>query len=209
MVPTRMVPSRTTCGWFRRLWHGDEEALLAHYRRLSPADLRLRFLHAVSDEFLADQARKLRGAGYHVTGWFRDGVLRGVAEVAIDSPSPRGRAAEASFSVEAAWRNLGVGHGLMRRALRRARQAGCRSLTVLTAWDNAAMIRLAREFGATISSRDGEVVGELTPSRASWAELSFELADDRIGLLGAASDVLWSIAAANPWRALGRRTEPV
>jgi GNAT superfamily N-acetyltransferase len=190
-----------TTGWFRRLWHGDEEALLAHYRRLSPGDLRLRFLHAVSDDFLAGQARRLRDIGYSVTGWFRDGVLRGVAEVAV-----AGRVAEAAFSVEAPWRDLGVGRGLMRRALRRARQAGCRSLVVLTAWDNGPMIRLARGFGARLSSTDGEVTGELVPARpnwrASWAELSFELVDDRIGLLAAAWDALWSMAAAHPWRAL-------
>ena len=193
-----------TGGWFRRLWHGDEDALLAHYRRLSPEDRRLRFLHAVSDEFLAGQAQKLRGAGYYVTGWFRDGVLRGVVEVAAE-----GSVAEASLSVEVPWRGLGVGRGLMRRALRRARQAGCRSLLVLTAWENGTMIRLARSFGAHLSSQDGDVVGELTPEPAGWAELSFGLVEDRIGLLGAASDVLWSMAAANPWRIRGHRTEPV
>jgi GNAT superfamily N-acetyltransferase len=199
-----MNSTKAAEGWFRRLWHGDEDALLAHYRRLSPSDRRQRFLHAVSDEFLVGQAQKLRGAGYYVTGWFRGGVLRGVAEVAAE-----GSAAEASFSVEAPWRHLGVGRGLMRRALRRARQAGCRRLTVLTAWDNAAMIRLAQEFGARLSSQDGDVTGELTPRPASWAELSFELVDDRIGLLAAASDLLWSLAAAaHPWR-FGRRTEPV
>ncbi len=69
------------------------------------------------------------------------------------------------------------------------------------------MIRLAQGFGARLSFRDGEVVGELTPGRASWAELSFELVDDRIGLLAAASDVLWSMAAAHPWRLRGG-TEP-
>lgn len=198
-----MISKRMTGGWFRRLWHGDEDALLAHYLRLSAADRRLRFMHAVGDEFLARHARKLREAGYHVTGWFRGGVLRGVVEVATGGPS-----AEASFSVEAAWRNLGVGRGLMRRALRRARQAGCSSLTVLTAWDNTAMIRLAQVFGARLVSRDGDVLGELTPGRASWAELGFGLMDDRIGLMGAASDVLWSIAAANPWAGLRRGAEP-
>jgi GNAT superfamily N-acetyltransferase len=194
-----MLPTKTTGGWFRRLWHGDEDALLAHYRRLSAQDLRLRFLRAVSDEFLAGQARKLREPGYFVTGWFRDGVLRGVVEVAVD-----GRKAEAGFSVEAPWRNLGVGRGLMRRALRRARQAGCGTLTVLTAWDNAPMIRLAQGFGARLSSADGEVTGELAPRRASWAELTFELVDDRIALMAAGADTLWSLAAAHPWKGLRR-----
>ncbi len=112
-----MLPKQTTGGWFRRLWHGDEDALLAHYRRLSQRDIRLRFLHAVSDEFLTGQSRKLRAAGYVVIGWFREGVLRGVAELALD-----GQAAEAGFSVEEAWRELGVGWRLMERALRRARR---------------------------------------------------------------------------------------
>jgi GNAT superfamily N-acetyltransferase len=189
-----MIPMTTDGGWFRRLWHGDDDALLAHYRRLSPQDLRLRFLHTVSDEFLAEQARKLRGPDYFVTGWFRDGVLRGVVEVAVE-----GRRAEAGFSVEKPWRSLGVGRGLMRRALRRARRFGCATLTVLTAWDNAPMIGLARAFGARLSSADGEVTGELEPGRASWAELGFELVDDRIALMVAGADALWSLAATHPW----------
>jgi GNAT superfamily N-acetyltransferase len=190
-----MLPTKTTGGWFRRLWHGDEDALLAHYRRLPQRDLRLRFLHTVSDESLVGQARKLREPGYSVTGWFRDGVLRGVVEVAVD-----GKQAEAGFSVEKPWRNLGVGRRLMRRALRRARQADCDRLTVITAWDNGPMISLAGEFGARLSSAEGEVMGELFPARASWAELSFELVDDRIALMAAAADALWSLAAANPWK---------
>lgn len=196
-----MISTEATGGWYRRLWHGDQDAVLAHYRKLSPEDRRLRFLHAVSDEFLAKQARKLCGVGYCVIGWFRDGVLRGVVEVAAD-----GSAAEASLRVEVAWRNLGVGRGLMRRALRRARQAGCCRLVALTAWHNA-MIRLAQDFGARLFSHDGDVVGELTPGPAIWLELSFDLVDDRIGLVAAASDVLWSMVAANPWRSLGRRTK--
>jgi hypothetical protein len=51
------------------------------------------------------------------------------------------------------------------------------------------------------------VVGELTPAPAGWAELSFGLVDDRIGLLGAVSDVLWSLAAAHPLAGPGRSRE--
>jgi hypothetical protein len=66
------------------------------------------------------------------------------------------------------------------------------------------MIGLAREFGARLSSADGEVTGELVPDRASWAELSFELVDDRIALMAAGADALWSLAAAHPWAWLRR-----
>lgn len=203
-------------GWFRRLWQGDEEALLAHYRRLSAEDLRVRFLHAVSDAFLGVQARRLRDPDYFVTGWFHDGVLRGVVEVAVD-----GSEAEAGFSVEEPWRNRGIGRALMRRALRRARHAGCDRLVVLTAHDNAPMVRLARAYGARIKTAGGvddgatgsEVTGEVTLRRASCAELSFELAEDRIALLAAGVDALWSFFDANPFgqvaRLLGRPRRPV
>jgi GNAT superfamily N-acetyltransferase len=187
-----MLSRKLTGGWFRRLWHGDEDALLAHYRRLSPNDRRSRFLHTVSGGFLERQVLKLREPGYCVIGWFLDGVLRGVVEIAVQDG-----AAEAGFSVEETWRNIGVGDGLMRRALRRARRAGCRSLTVLTSWDNGPMIRLARGYDARLRAVEGEVVGELTPARTSWAELSFEQVDDRLGLIAGAAEVVWAIVGAS------------
>ncbi len=133
------------------------------------------------------------GTRYCVTGWFRDGVLRGVGEVAIDD-----RVAEAAVSVEAPWRNLGVGRGLMRRALRRAWQAGCGVVTVLTACDNAPKIRLAKDFGAQLSFVDGDVIGELTPGRVGPAEL---VGGSRSGI----SRMRWLSTRRGPgrcWRAL-------
>ena len=198
-----MLPETITRGRFRRLGPGDEEALLSHYRRLSPGDRRTRFLHAVSDHALAVHARKLRSPGYCVIGWLLDGVPRGVAEVAVE-----GRAAEASFSVEAPWRNRGVGRSLMRQVLRRARRSGARGLTVLTTADNVPMLRLAQSFGARLSHGDGEVTGELAPGRASWAELVSGLVDDAAALATAGWRALWSLAAGG-WRGLGRPARPV
>ncbi len=66
------------------------------------------------------------------------------------------------------------------------------------------MIRLARSFGAEISSADGEVLGKLASGRAGWAELSFELVDDRLALIAAVSDTFWALAVAHPWHGFGR-----
>lgn len=183
-----MTPARLPGGWFRRLWLGDEAALLAHYRRLAPADLRRRFLHTVGDAWLVRQSARVGERGYHVIGWFCDGALRGVSEIAV-----AGRDAEAAFSVEGAWRNRGAGRALMRRALGRARLARCRSLTVYTSADNMPMLRIAREFGARIRIEEGDAVGVIAPAAAGPAEMTFELVENRIGLVAAAGELAFAL----------------
>lgn len=153
-------------GWFRRLRPGEEDLLAAHLMRLSPSDRQRRFLHAVSDAYLREHATRISRPSYHIDGWFTDGTLRGVVEVATG-----GTIAEAALSVEAPWRNRGIGRAMLAHAVDLARRAGCRSLTVFTTADNHAMLRVARALGARLSFGSWAVVGEIDAPSISVAEL--------------------------------------
>ena len=133
------TPAAADAGRYRSLWWWETPALRAHYGRLTPLDLALRFHGGMSEEALDRIAKTPIGRDRQVIGWFHEGVLRGAAEVCFD-----GGAAEAAFSVEGPWRRLGVGRGLMERALRRAASRGLDSLTVITNRSNRGMMRLAR-----------------------------------------------------------------
>ncbi|SET23960.1 GNAT family N-acetyltransferase [Oceanicella actignis] len=182
-------------GVFRTLGWWEGEALLAHLRRLSPIDLNMRFHGAMSAEALARHAAEPLTADRNVIGWFKDGVLRGAAELILC-----GDVAEAAFSVEAPFRRMGLGEALMARALRRARNRGARELVVHTTRSNRAMMRLAAAFDARMEAEMNEVEARIPVPAADAASVALDAADEEMGALGA----FWAAqgrAALRLWRA--------
>jgi len=155
-------------GWFRSLTADEAPDFAAHLKRLPDDCVRRRFLRQMRPADLDTHARRALAAG-EVLGWYRNGVLRGVAELYAS----RGTA-EAAFSVEPDWRGRGIGQALLSLVLRRARNRGCRSLIVMTTRDNAPMITIALRQGARLEREGTEVVGrfDLEP-----ATLGSRLAD--------------------------------
>ena len=174
-------------GTLRKLNAAERDALAAHLLRLDPRSRNNRFGGGVSDAFILDYARRAPARGAVVHGWFVDGTLRAAAE--LHPFDPRGRRAEAAFSVERAFQDSGIGSVLMRRTLLTARNRGIRTLLVRCVADNVRMQAIARRHGAEIKFEPGDVVGELQNPGPTPFSLWRELVADGHGWAGAAFDL--------------------
>lgn len=145
---------------YRKLDPADRPALEAHLLRLDPESRRNRFATVVSDEHLRVYAGSALAADGVAHGAFANDGLRGVAEL---RPYEDGHKAEAAFSVEADWRNRGVGSALFGRLIESARNRGVRRLYVACLRRNLAMQALARKFEAELVYEGQDVLGVLDP----------------------------------------------
>lgn len=141
---------------FREAGPSSLPEILAHYRRLSPIDRRMRFLGTLSDEGLGRYVAGMWDRGSLVLA-ARDGPLwsgpaRALAEVALG----RGEA-ELAISVEDGLRCRGVGTYLLKTAGRLAMRRGISRLHAYTLADNASFLALARNVGGIIEAKGGEV----------------------------------------------------
>lgn len=136
-----------------RLIRPKDELLLQDLAaHLSPEDLRLRFFAAMRG--LSHQlAARLSHIDYD-----RDAAVLAFAEgaeevlgVARFSADPDNRTAEFAIAVRSDWKRHGLGHLLMARLIRLARQRGIKELIGEMLPENTAMLQLCREFGFTIS----------------------------------------------------------
>lgn len=153
-------------GAIRRLWPSEEQAFEAHLLRLDADGRRLRFSGTVSDLFIQHYAATSLQDAEIVFGWFCDGALRGSVELhRIGSYSDR--SGEAAFSVEADFRDRGIGAALMGRAVLAARNLGMRRLIVICLRENIRMQRIAEKFAADIRFEEGDVLGTLRTSHPS------------------------------------------
>lgn len=152
-------------GAFRTLWTFDREDYEAHLKRLSPADRRSRFQYPASDAQIEKHVAEFIGGGGHVIGWFIDGQLRGAAEVMI---FPDGVTAEAAFEIEPDWRGRGVGAELVARSLLWARNRGVKRLLIHTTRQNTAMLKAAKQNGATFEFDLSDADGVIEAKKPSW-----------------------------------------
>jgi acetyltransferase len=128
--------------------------LAAH---MSPEDMRLRFLAP-----MRGLTRQLAARLSHIDR-YRDLALLALAEgaeevlgVARFSADPGKRSAEFALAVRTDWKGRGLGHLLMVRLTRLARQRGIDELVGEVLPENAAMLQLCREFGFTIGIGPGD-----------------------------------------------------
>lgn len=142
----------------RRLGAADEGIFRDHLVRLDAASRRLRFGSPVNDLFLARHARSALQSRAVLFGAFEDGTLIGVAEIHADAS---GDLAEAAFSVEPAYRSLGLGTRLFRAVLDAVRNRGVSRLVLSCLAENVRMRRIASRHGAELKVAAGEIVAEI------------------------------------------------
>ena len=180
----------------KRLARSDRDLLIAHYRRLSSKDRRLRFGGPLSDSALIGYVERIdfdRDAVYGV--YAPDLTLSGAAHVAAT-----GESAEFGVSVLDEYRGRGVGSALFERAGIWARNHGIRTLFMHCLSENAVMMHIATKFGMRIVNSSGEADAylELAPSTASTVVA--ELIHDRVALFDHALKT-WRAATQRLWGA--------
>jgi len=145
-------------GHMRKLWPADLPEFRRHLVRLDADSRRARFGMAANDDFLLAYAETAFALDTILFGYFKQGELRGVAELRMLS-SGNPRMAEAAFSVEPACRHRGIGSSLMEHVILAARNRGIRRLYMSCLGWNREMQALARRFSAELVFEADDVLG--------------------------------------------------
>ena len=131
---------------------GDVAAMQRCFTRLSPEEVRRRFLHAMS-ELPAPMAQRLCRIDPALETAFvlmdesvQPPEMRGVGRIFVD---PNTDSAEFSVLVEHDWSRLGLGALLMQRLVEDCRRRGLAELWGYVLQENRPMLRLCQELGFT------------------------------------------------------------
>ena len=136
----------------RAIEPGDVAAMQRCFTRLSPEDIRRRFLHAMS-ELPAPMARRLcridpelETAYVLMDESVTPAEMRGVGRIYVDEATDT---AEFSVLVEQDWSRLGLGALLMQRLVDDSRRRKLAELWGYVLQENRPMLQLCRELGFT------------------------------------------------------------
>jgi GNAT superfamily N-acetyltransferase len=172
----------------RALGEQHRERVAQHLLALEPQDRYLRFGYAATDEQVRRYVRLLDFGRDEVFGIFNRRLqLIALAHVAFSASQDYSSCAEFGVSVAASARGRGFGARLFDRAVMLARNRGVSMMFIHALSENTAMLKIARNAGATVH-RDGsesEAYLQLPPagleSRVSelvaeqWGEVDYQL----------------------------------
>ena len=136
----------------RDIQHGDVAAMQRCFTRLSPQDIRRRFLHAMS-ELPAPMAQRLcridparETAHVLMDESVQPPEMRGVGRIYVDETTD---SAEFSVLIEHDWSRLGLGAMLMQRLVDDSRRRSLAELWGYVLHENRPMLELCKELGFT------------------------------------------------------------
>jgi acetyltransferase len=143
----------------RAIEPGDIAALQRCFQRLSPQDVRRRFMHAMS-ELPAPMAQRMcridpewEAAFVLMDETVKPAELRGVGRIFVDEAS---NTAEFSVLVERDWTCLGLGALLMQQLVDESRRRGLSELWGYVLMENRPMLQLCKELGFVATMLPGE-----------------------------------------------------
>jgi len=129
---------------------GDVAAIKRCFKRLSPEDIRRRFLHSMSElpEPMAQRLCRIDPAIERAYVLEDENVvpgeIRGVGRVYVDEAA---NSAEFSIVVEQEWTRLGLGAMLMQHLVDECRRRGLSEIWGYVLLENRPMLQLCRELG--------------------------------------------------------------
>jgi GNAT superfamily N-acetyltransferase len=178
-APTATAPPQRDWVPVRSLSPRHRQRILAHLTGLDERSRYLRFGNAANDGHLARYADTLDFEQDEVFGIFNRRLeLIAMAHLAYRPGEARGRAeaaAEFGVSVLPGARRRGFGRRLFEHAMLHSRNRGVKTLFIHALSENTAMLKIARNAGATIE-RDGS-------ESEAWVKLPKETFASRVDAL--------------------------
>ncbi|WP_299507964.1 GNAT family N-acetyltransferase [uncultured Roseobacter sp.] len=147
----------------RRLRFSDQDDICDHFLRLDAKTRRARFCGAVSDKGVLKYAQNILRYDSIACGAFVGGELRGLVELTGFSHSWPSKA-EAAFSVEAAWQNIGIGDALFEHTFTMAQNRRVGTIEMMCLKENNPMRHLAAKHNAQLIVDSDAVEAVLHPS---------------------------------------------
>jgi GNAT superfamily N-acetyltransferase len=157
-----------------RLYEANQDSIRDHFLRLDIRSRRGRFCGAVSDGGILKYAQNIFRNDSIVCGASVDGQLRGIVElrgVFHSWPST----AEAAFSVELDWQNIGIGDALFERMFAMAQNRGVRTIQMMCLKENSRMRHLATKHHALLRNDQDAVEAVLHPYWPTLASVVEEI----------------------------------
>ena len=177
-------------GIIRKLWPAEATVFRDHLLRLDRDSRRNRFGSAVSEDFIEHYSARVFRSGAVVHGGFIEGKLRAAAELYPFSEVLADEA-EAAFSVERDFQNLGLGTRLLESCVLVARNRGIRTLHMNCLAHNRRMQKMVRKFDATLAFELDEVTAQVKTPFPTAISLAQEASADARGVAGAMLQVQW------------------
>jgi GNAT superfamily N-acetyltransferase len=163
----------------RSLGPGHRERIAAHLLALEPGDRYLRFGYAATDEQISRYAAGLDFDRDDIFGIYnRKLELIAVAHLAFSAQQPD--TAEFGVSVLAKARGRGYGSRLFERAVMHARNEGVELMLIHALSENTAMLKIARNAGATLERSGSETEAYLRLPPATLDSRVSELVEEQL-----------------------------
>jgi len=173
---------------FRYLNRTEAYQYREHLLRLDADTRQARFSAVTSDNTIRRYYDDIDWRLIKVIGYFRDGILRGAAEIRYEPRLLPGEA-ELAFSVERPFQSSGVGTNLMARALINLRNRGVARGHIVCLLANRRMQRLAMKYRANVKAYSGDVFMTIDVPRADAGSLLAECADTYLGWMNLGLDM--------------------
>jgi RimJ/RimL family protein N-acetyltransferase len=180
----------------RSLGPGHRERIRTHLMALDEHDRYLRFGYAASDEQIGRYVDSLDFDRDEIFGIFNRRLeLIGVAHLAFSRDPAQLSCAEFGVSVLTKARCRGYGARLFERAVMHARNEGVDTLLIHALSENTAMIKIARNAGATLDRAGSETDAHLRLPPATLDSRMSELVEEQLAL----TDYRLKVQAKNFW----------
>lgn len=167
----------------RSLGAGHRERIRAHLLALDGQDRYLRFGYAANDEQIGRYVDQLDFERDDIFGIFNRRLeLIAMAHLAFLPPGAPDAPAGAEFGVSVLARARGRGYGsrLFDRAVVHARNEGVELMFIHALSENTAMIKIARNAGATLERAGGETEAYLRLPPATLDSRVSEMVDEQV-----------------------------
>lgn len=165
----------------RSLGPGHRERIAQHLLELDEQDRYLRFGYRATDEQIRRYTDGLNFERDDIYGIYNRKLhLLAVAHVAFSDNPAHARHAEFGVSVLKSARGRGYGKRLFERAVMHARNEGVSLMYVHALTENVAMLKIAKNAGATVERDGTESEAHLKLPSATLATRLTEMIDDNV-----------------------------